>query len=135
MTSELPFIVKWSEEVGQDRVNWFVRSVAPSKFFGEVTVFSARLQTTIEGAFSDVDWETMRRLVIDIRRHVSDCATATNRDDWRGLLALGSLAKPEIILNYYKGSETSDEAARLFLDLVSILRRYVQSEKQEKGTP
>jgi hypothetical protein len=125
MKSKMPFIVQWSEGAGDKCLNWWVKSVEPNRFFGEITDCSRSLQINLEGLFLDGDLAEVEQLIQDIRRLCDQTPTTSNGS--YSLLALGTRTKPEIVFRYSKGSETTDESAALFLRIVDILRKYVES--------
>ena len=74
----------------------------------------------------DSDLTTVQQLIQDIRQLGSQAATDSKGDGY-AFLALGTRAKPEILYRYSKGSEVTSDRARLFLKIVDILRKYVES--------
>ncbi len=123
-----PLIVKWNEGPQNDRITWFLRSVSTSgDFFGEITHFSNRLQRTLSGKILESDFQRLSSLVQEIRRYYLETDGETPKAGWHGLLAVGTLANPKILLHYYPGEETS-EPGRSFLKIIGILRPYVESE-------
>jgi hypothetical protein len=127
MTSE-PLILKWYEGPQEDRTGWFLRSVHPSgEFFGEITNTSRRSQWTITGAIAETDLQLLQDIIRDLRQRAVKPDHLDVKAGWVGLLAVGKVSKPEIVLRYYEGDEEFSEAARLFLKVIGILRPYVQS--------
>jgi hypothetical protein len=124
MKTELPFLVQWSEGPVDNRLTWWIKAFQ-NRYFGEVTDGVRRFQMNVEGSFEDGDLATVQQLIQDIQ-HCSQVETVSQTDGY-ALLALGSRAKPEILLRYAKGSEATNEKARVFLRIVDILRKYVES--------
>jgi hypothetical protein len=127
MKTDFPFLVQWSEGPADKRLTWWLkRSVKPNSYYGEVTDWARRLQIGLEGPFVESDLTTVQQLIQDMRQLGSQTATDSNGDGY-ALLALGTRAKPDILFRYCKGSEATNDTARLFLRIIEILRKYVES--------
>jgi hypothetical protein len=124
MTSELPFIVQWSEGSGDNRVSWWIKNIQPDRYFGEFTSYSPRAQANLEGVFSQADLDTLQRLIQEMRRLRSDATDS--KGDGYALLAMGTRSKPDILYRYASGAQTTEDKAQLFLKIVELLRKYVE---------
>jgi len=119
------FIVKWFQGPHEDRVGWLLKCSRPSgKFFGEITDFSGRSQRTISGIMSEADFRNVCNLVDQIREQTPQPNPPLDKVGWSGLLALGTIARQEVVMRYYTINENKSTADDLFVEMINLLCKY-----------
>ena len=128
-------VLIWREEKSSVRRRWFLRGVhRDGSYYGTYEIYDVR-GGNLEGRMSNEDNDRFWGLVGQIRdvdRHdsASDGVAA-----WQGRLAVGPVTSPTIVFDYRRRDEISSPSAADFLEIVAILRPYVESQIPSEAGP
>ena len=119
-------IVRWTDDNPEGTRHWFLRGIrSDGRFYGEVRQVrdEGGILSRIQGQLSKDDVELLHQLKKKIEG-LSGRADV-GKTPYQGLLSLGTPTKPCVILRYQVGDESTLPAARLFIDIIDMLRPYV----------
>ena len=119
------YVLKWKH--GTDpRYSWFIRGIKPDgSFYGDMTAFVGSFggkQISFAGTLIESDHVRLQSLIDAIRAIPSEVDSDM---PWTGLLAEDTIGKPTILFRYVPGSDQPSGVGELFLELVTIIRPYL----------
>ena len=118
----MTLILKWHESTNHETVNWFIRGIdEDGHYYGEITSHSPDMQIDIDGLLDSVE---ARRVHDNARLIRADGFLA--QQEWKGLLAEGPVHNPTMLLHYMDGDETKKTSAKLFLEIIDIMKIHLQ---------
>jgi hypothetical protein len=121
-------VLLWREEKSSARRRWFVRGVYDDgSFYGTYEVYGTR-GGNLEGQLSGEDNAKFQAAVGRIRRAHPQRSDSDKASEWQGRLAVGPVTAATVVFDYRTGDERSSSSAGDFLEIVSILRAYVECQ-------
>jgi hypothetical protein len=121
-------VVIWREEKSSVRRRWFLRGVLrDGSFYGTFDVYYVR-GGNLEGRLSGVDTAAFWEAVGRIRQAHCARSDADEVPEWQGRLAFGPVSTLTTLFDYRAGDEQSSSSAADFLQIISILRPYVECQ-------
>jgi hypothetical protein len=121
---KFPIVVRWYDSSSHGKISWFFRGIREDgSFYGDVK--NIKLHNNIEGKLEEQDCVAVVNILYRLTHPSDAIVPLTLVNGWKGLLALGTIQNPEVIIYYCDGDELRNYDCKLFLDIISLLRKYV----------
>lgn len=123
-------ILEWRESTPAGYVRWFLRGVGRNgSFYGEFESAGAEAcrQASLEGQLPEHALQELASLIEQVRNAAAEEGPCDGAVEWTGLLAEGAVPQAVILFRDAPGAETWSHGARAFLEIVELLRPYLEA--------
>jgi len=105
--------------------SWYIRTISPDGYFGEVTIRNSpdNRIITVKGDIKQDDY----RKIDETAKFLESFHQHEINGEVRGVLGSGTPSDCKIVYRYYDRKE-NDEAALRFIEIVEIMRPYLESQ-------
>ncbi|MCP4676283.1 MAG: hypothetical protein GY854_12385 [Deltaproteobacteria bacterium] len=123
MTANSNVIIRWNTSGD----SWYIRGIGcDGTFYGEIrrkNLNSSEL-ANVDGCLSADDNDLLRKLVSEINEYEQGIRLAC--DEYEGLIAVGSISTPVVLLRYTEAQFKGSEISAKFKQIIELIRPYME---------